>query len=208
MPAANSLAYLGRSSRSCIVWSSHGNNGYGSGLIRPLEKYAREKQVQFLLFHRMTTIHRETPTSGRVLGVTAEVVDKWNKPMGKTVNIRARKGVIVATGGHNGNVNFRRMYDPALTEEYTTWGAPYTTKDADGEIAAMAIGASLWTLASQTNGGERQYDRPGSGLGIRYNGEPRFPPRARRFSAWAATGFDVRDWQDAIMVKENGTAVL
>ena len=157
---------------------SRGNNGYGSGLIRPLEKYARAKQVQFLLFHRMTTIHRETPTSGRVLGVTAEVVDKWNKPTGKTVNIRARKGVIVATGGHNGNVNFRRMYDPALTEEYTTWGSAYTTKDADGEIAAMAIGASLWTLASQTNGGERQYDRPGGAcLGVRNNGGPLDPTR-------------------------------
>jgi hypothetical protein len=95
--------------------------------------------VQFLLLHRMTKIHRESPTSGRVLGVTAEVVDKWNKGTGKTVNIPARKGVIVATGGHNGNVNFRRMYDPALTEEYQTWDAPYTTKDADGEIASQFV---------------------------------------------------------------------
>ena len=187
-----------------IVWSSPGNNGYGSGLIRPLEKYAREKQVQFLLFHRMTTIHRETATPGRVLGVTAEVVDKWNKPTGKTVNIRARKGVIVATGGHNGNVNFRRMYDPALTEEYTTWGSAYTTKDADGEIAAMAIGASMWTLASQTNGGERQYDRPGTGLGVRNNGGPLIPPESSAFFRVGFSGFDMRDWQDGIMVKENG----
>lgn len=187
-----------------IVWG-HGNNGFGSGLIRPLEKYARAKKVQFLLLHRMTKIHRETPTSGRVLGVTAEVVDKWNKPTGKMVNIRARKGVIVATGGHNGNVNFRRMYDPALTEEYTTWGAAYTTKDADGEIAAMAIGASLWTLASQTNGGERQYDRPGgSTLGIRDNGEPSVPPESSAFFRVGFTGFGIRDWQDAIMVQENG----
>ena len=186
-----------------IVFGS-GNNGYGSGLIRPLEKYARAKGVQFLLLHRMTKIHRESPTSGRVLGVTAEVVDKWNKPTGKTVNIRARKGVIIATGGHNGNVNFRRMYDPALTEEYQTWGAPYTTKDADGELAAMAIGASLWTLASQTNGGERQYGHPGDGIGTKYNGSPRFFPNSPAFYRAGTTGLSVRDWQDAIMVKENG----
>jgi len=138
------------------------------------------------------------------LGVTAQEVDKWNKPTGKTVNIRARKGVIVATGGHNGNVNFRRMYDPALTEEYTTWGAPYTTKDADGELAAMAIGASLWTLSSQTNGGERQYDRPGSSIGTRYNGSPKILPTSPTFFRTGATGLGVRDWQNAIMVKENG----
>jgi succinate dehydrogenase/fumarate reductase flavoprotein subunit len=181
-----------------------GNDGWGSGLIRPLEKSARAKGVQFLLLHRMTQIHRETPTSGRVLGITAVEVDKWNKPTGKSVNIRARKGVIVATGGHNGNVNFRRMYDPALTEEYTTWGAPYTTKDADGELAAMAIGASLWTLSSQTNGGERQYDRPGSSIGTRYNGSPKFLPTSPAFFRIGSTGLNVRDWQNAIMVKENG----
>jgi hypothetical protein len=181
-----------------------GPGGSGSGLIRPLEKSARAKGAHFLLLHRMTQIHRESPTSGRVLGITAAEVDKWNKPTGKTVNIRARKGVIVATGGHNGNVNFRRMYDPALTEEYTTWGAPYTTKDADGELAAMAIGASLWTLSSQTNGGERQYDRPGSRIGTRYNGSPQFLPNSPAFFRTGSTGYVVRDWQNAIMVKENG----
>jgi hypothetical protein len=188
-----------------IVWG-HANDGFGAGLIRPLEKYARAKGVQFLLFHRMTTIHRETPTSGRVLGVTAEVVDKWNKPTGKTVNIRARKGVIVATGGMNGNVNFRSMYDPATTEEYMTWAQPYTTKDADGEIAGMAVGASLGTLPSQTNGGERQYDRPGGGnLGIRYGGGPWFPPESPAFfRVGTCSGFHMYDWQNAIMVQENG----
>jgi len=187
-----------------IVGEEGRPGGEGSGLIRPLERSARAKGAKFLLLHRMTQIHRETPTSGRVLGITAQEVDKWNKPTGKTVNIRARKGVIVATGGHNGNVNFRRMYDPALMEEYTTWGAPYTTKDADGELAAMAIGASLWTMASQTNGGERQYDRPGDGIGTRYNGSPRFMPTSPAFFRTGSTGLSVRDWQDAIMVKENG----
>jgi succinate dehydrogenase/fumarate reductase flavoprotein subunit len=184
--------------------SNGGNTGFGSGLIRPLEKTARARGAQFILLHRMTQIHRESPTSGRVLGITAQEVDKYNKPTGKTINIRARKGVIVATGGHNGNVEFRRMYDPALTEEYTTWGAPYTTKDADGEIASMAAGASLWTLSSQTNGGDRQYDRCGAGIGTRYNGSPRFFPESPAFYRAGATGLSVSDWQNAIMVKENG----
>ena len=29
------------------------------------------------------------------------------------MNIRAKKAVIIATGGSTGNVNFRRMFDPA-----------------------------------------------------------------------------------------------
>src|SRR6266700_8353781 len=65
----------------------------GVGLIRPLEATARKLGVQILLQHRMAGILRENSNSGRVLGIA--VTDQ-----GKTLNIRARKGVIIGTGGH------------------------------------------------------------------------------------------------------------
>ena len=112
----------------------------GEGLMRPLEPAARKAGVQILLEHKMTAILREAPPSGRTLGVAAD-----NK--GQAVNIRARKAVIIATGGSTGNVNFRRMFDPRLTEEYCGLaGMPWSNQDASGELAAMAIGASLWGL--------------------------------------------------------------
>ena len=59
--------------------------------------------------------------------------------------------VVVATGGSSGNVNFRRMFDPRLTEEYCGLaGMPWSNQDASGELAGMAIGASLWGAANQT----------------------------------------------------------
>ena len=59
--------------------------------------------------------------------------------------------MIIATGGSTGNVNFRRMFDPRLTEEYCGLaGMPYSNQDARGEIAAMAVGASLWGLFNFT----------------------------------------------------------
>ena len=84
---------------------------HGVGLIRPLEATARKSGVQILLEHKMVGLIRENPASGRVLGVTVD-----NK--GTKLNIRAKKGVIIATGGSTGNVNFRRIFDPRLTEEY------------------------------------------------------------------------------------------
>jgi len=54
------------------------------------------------LQHKMVSIIRENQNSGRVLGIAAT-------NQGKTVNIRARKGVIIGTGGHSSNVNFRRF---------------------------------------------------------------------------------------------------
>jgi succinate dehydrogenase/fumarate reductase flavoprotein subunit len=47
------------------------NGSPGSGLVRHLEATARAKGVNFLLRHKMTNIHRESPTSGRVQGITA-----------------------------------------------------------------------------------------------------------------------------------------
>ncbi len=176
----------------------------GTGLIRPLEKHARAKGVRFLVLHKMLRIHRERPNSGRVIGVTAQEVDKFNKPTGSTVNIRARKGVIIATGGPSANVNFRRIYDPRLTEEYGVWASAWTTKDADGELAAMSVGASLWTASNQVNLGDRQVDRAGGRLGTRQNGSPPIPPDCPVFFRQVAMGLGIIDWQDAIMVKENG----
>lgn len=116
----------------------------GIGLVRPLEAAARKLGVEILLQHRMTSIIREERTVGPVLGITAT-------NDGKTLNIRARRGVVIATGGSTGNVNFRRMFDPRLTDEYCgVAGEPWTVQDASGELAAMAIGASLWGTANQT----------------------------------------------------------
>ena len=110
----------------------------GVGLIRPLEAAARKAGVQILLKHRMASLIRQEPSAGRVLGIKAT-------HEGKTLYIRARKGVILATGGSSGNVNFRRIFDTRLTEEYNgVAGEPYSFQDASGELAAIAIGASLW----------------------------------------------------------------
>src|SRR5207244_1034488 len=112
---------------------------------RNLERAARAKGAAFLLKHKMTAILREAPASGRVYGITC-------RHEGKDVHIRARKGVIVCTGGHTSNVEFRRMLDPRLTEEYQTAGEPYSAQTADGELAAMAIGAAFLPASNQENG--------------------------------------------------------
>ncbi len=105
----------------------------------------------------MDSLIRETQSSGRVLGVVVN-----NK--GKSLNFRARKAVILATGGSTGNVNFRRIFDPRLTEEYCgVAGEPHSFQDASGEIAAMAVGASLWGAYNQV--GEFGFNHHQAGVG-------------------------------------------
>ena len=161
----------------------------GSGLVRTLAASARKKGAQILLRHEMTRIVRERHNSGRVLGIVAE-------QDGKTIAIRAQKGVIVATGGHTGNVDFRRMFDPRLTEEYQQAGMPYSEQGADGELAAMEIGAALWGTALQTSGASAAITRTRH-IGCRWGYTSLvFETDSPMFHLAKATGLTVSDWQN------------
>jgi len=170
----------------------------GAGLIRPLEIAARKAGVEILLEHRMTAIHRETPKSGRVTGIAVS-------HNGATRNFRARKAVIVATGGSTGNVNFRRMFDPRLTEEYCGLaGMPWSDQDASGELAAMDVGAALWGGFNYTGEFGSGITKPGA-IGCQYGYvNVRWYPNSDVFDKARAIGLAVKDWQDAILVNMLG----
>jgi urocanate reductase len=179
-------------------------NRNGSGIVRPLELSARDKGVEFLLSHTLNTIHREQPFAGRVLGVTIETVDRWFQPQHRFLNIRARKAVVLCSGGHGHNVHFRRMFDPRLTDEYQHHGQATAPANAAGEIAAMALGAALWSAGNETDTGTGQAIDKGR-LAVRDNYvRGKIGPESAVFFRHRALGLDVHDWQDLILVKENG----
>jgi len=173
------------------------NGSPGSGIMRHLEASARAKGVTILLQHKLTNIIRETPTSGKVQGITAT----FN---GKDVNIQARRGVIIATGGHTANVEFRRMFDPRLTEEYQTAGEPWTRQNADGELLAMAMGAALWATNNTAN--ERGLAITKTiHIGCKYGYQNlKWNPKSPMFDRAGASGLSVKDFQDLIMVNQIG----
>ena len=170
----------------------------GAGLMYPLIEAAKKCGVEILLEHKMTAIHRETSTSGRVTGIEAE-------HSGKKITIGARKAVIIGTGGSIGNVNFRRMFDPRLTEEYCGLaGMPWSDQDASGEIAAMSINAALWGLANQS--AEFGYGITKAGrIGCQYGYQHlHWQPESKVFDKAHAAGLPVADWQDVILVNMIG----
>lgn len=135
----------------------------GAALSRGLEFSAREKGVKFMLNRRMTEIIREQQFSGRVIGVTAHYTPRFDPDTGEqltsyyqdgnidetkdVINIRARHGVMVSTGGHSQNHQFRSMFypgmrDPAYGSSAMAMLGPYG-QDASGIIAGMRVGANL-----------------------------------------------------------------
>jgi succinate dehydrogenase/fumarate reductase flavoprotein subunit len=170
----------------------------GNGLMRPLEIAARKAGVEILLEHRMTSIWRQHPNAGPVLGIAVD-------HKGRRLDIRARKAVVIATGGSTGNVNFRRMFDPRLTEEYCGLaGMPYSDQDASGELAAMAIGAALWGAYNQTGEFGGHLTKPLL-IGCQYNYRHlQWQPDSPVFDRARASGLFVRDFQDLILVNMLG----
>ena len=174
-----------------------GGDRNGSGLVRHLERSARRKGVQILLRHEMKSLVREQTFSGKVLGITVA-------HPGGMVAIEAKKGVIIATGGHTGNVNFRRTFDPRLTEEYQQACLPYVFQGAKGELAAMEIGASLWATANQTSESGAAITKTRH-IGCRWGYSSLvFQPESKLFPLAKATGLTVSDWQNMIFVNQNG----
>ena len=176
---------------------THHPTRVGSGLVRALEASARSKGAQVLLRHKMTSIVRESSSAGRVLGVTAV-------HEGRALNIAARKGLLVATGGSSSNVNLRRTFDPRLTEEYQVAGEPWSRQSGDGEIAAMAVGAALWATANQTAEAGIAVSKTRH-IGCRWGYTSLiWQPDARIFDLARASGLTVGDWQDVILVNQTG----
>lgn len=190
----------------------------GTSLMRALEDSARKKGVQFLMNYHMDKVFRETPVSGRVMGVQASYTptllpgsdtplkgfrgDENIKLDAETVTIKANKAVIIGTGGSTGNVNFRRMFDPRATDELILAGEPYSPQDASGELASMAVGASLWGTANQTMDRDG-YLRRRPIIGTKYV-YVAWTPDSPIFPLAGATGVRVRDWQDVIIVNQVG----
>lgn len=137
--------------------------GAGSALARCMEFSAREKGVEFMLNRKMTDIIREQPWEGRVLGARAIYTPRFNEDgtrmesywnngnideQRETINIKARKAVVVATGGHTGNPQFRSMFYPGFRDP--AWGTSGQSllgrgrgADGSGIIAGLKIGANL-----------------------------------------------------------------
>ena len=135
----------------------------GFVIARSLEFSAREKGVRFMLNRHMDELIREQPFAGRVLGVRASYTPRMHPETGarlesfwpngnideraQTIHIRARRAIVIATGGLQGSVPLRTMADPRMVEPSIEYGPGALigplNMDGSGIIAGMRIGANL-----------------------------------------------------------------
>ncbi len=134
----------------------------GTALARPLEFSAREKGVRFMLNRAFDELVRE-PSAGRIVGIKASYSPRRHPETGELmqsywsngnlderreiVHIRARRGVVLACGGHAGNPQVRSMFHPGLREPMFPTSAIATlgprVQDASALKAGLKVGANL-----------------------------------------------------------------
>jgi len=88
----------------------------GAGIVQPLIKKCRKLGVS--LINRSKFEHLLLDDTGKVIGVTLRqnYYFGYDQP-GKLVNVRAKRGVLIATGGFAQNIGLRQAQDPTLTAE-------------------------------------------------------------------------------------------
>ncbi|MFZ9949025.1 MAG: FAD-dependent oxidoreductase [Gemmobacter sp.] len=186
----------------------------GVALARPLEFSMREKGVHVMLNRHFDDLIREEPFAGRVVGIRASYTPRIHPENGQrlesfwqngniderrpSVNIRARKAVILASGGHAGNPEVRSMFYGAMREPaFPTSGMALlgpAAQDASALKAALRIGANM--AGMQQNLSYPTTFHISSRLGTRdaytdmYPGHPTFDFRGSTGLSVGGSGFE------------------
>ncbi|MBI4787684.1 MAG: FAD-dependent oxidoreductase [Chloroflexi bacterium] len=105
------------------------------------EKKLKAQGVPILLKHRMTRIYRDG--TGPVVGI--EIKNETG-----TINVKARKGVILCAGTWTDNNRMAQAWDPRIVgpDTYGDGGTPadgklYVDSSGDGHLAAAEVGAGF-----------------------------------------------------------------
>jgi flavocytochrome c len=141
------------------MYSTH--NQSGSAIITQQLIKLKEIGVVPKTQSYLTQIYRDA--DGRVKGV--QIREKYvfpNADSGKLKNIKAKKAVVLATGGFGNDVAFRTVQDPRLTADFPSTNQPGATAEALRE--ALRIGCTPLQLSWIQLGPWGSPDEKGMGL--------------------------------------------
>jgi succinate dehydrogenase/fumarate reductase flavoprotein subunit len=96
------------------------------------------------VLERPIDVRYETPAKGLIQhDITKEIVGVRAQTGGKSLNVKARKGVVLTCGGFENNQEMIRNYLPGVPYCYTS-GSPFN--EGDGITMAQMVGADLWHM--------------------------------------------------------------
>jgi len=138
----------------------------GAGITQPLIKYAKKLNVKFE--NRSKFLNFIIDKNDAVIGITVRK-GYWfgDENSGRVINIKARKGVVMATGGFSQNIALRMAQDPTLTAAVGCTNTPGTT--GEGMMEMFKLGAVPVHLAHIQSGPWASPDEGGFGYVSNYS---------------------------------------
>ncbi len=117
--------------------------GMGMGLFAELDKHVRNRKIQ-ILFGTPGKELIQNPSTKEILGVYGqEISGTWGKEKeGRIVAVKAKRGVVLTTGGFEHNEEMKRQFHKAYPTAFYGWR--YNT--GDGIKMAQKVGADLWHM--------------------------------------------------------------
>lgn len=117
--------------------------GQGAGLFVQLDKHVHDRKIP-ILFGTPGKELIQDPVTKEILGVYGqEVSGTWGKEKkGRTVAVKAKRGVVLTTGGFEHNEEMKRRFHKAYPTAFYGWR--YNT--GDGIKMAQKAGADLWHM--------------------------------------------------------------
>lgn len=151
-------------------YSTH--NASGSAIVTQQLAKLKELGVEVETRRLLTRLIRDE--DGRVKGV--EIRDGYTPPdpnSGTIKYVKAKKAVVLATGGFGRDIRFRTVQDPRLNEEVDCTNHPGAT--AEGLLAALGVGATPVQLSWIQLGPWASPDEKGFGVGPYFAAGAAFP---------------------------------
>lgn len=103
-----------------------------------ISKFKTSSEEKGIVIKTETEVKELIVENGKVTGVKAKNL------AGQDLIFKAKKGVVIATGGFGSNVEMRKLYNPELDENYMSTDTPGTT--GDGIIMAEKAGANKMNM--------------------------------------------------------------
>jgi flavocytochrome c len=134
----------------------------GGTIIKKMLEKARELEIPILFQHRFISFSRDQ--NGTITGVRVlKNYDFTNSKAGEEINIYARRGIVLATGGFGADVAFRQLQDARLDVTIDTTNKPFAT--AEAMQAAFRLGAKPVDMPFVQLGPWASPDEKGYGVG-------------------------------------------
>ena len=129
------------------------SKGRGGAIVKVLKAQTDKRTIPVLMQTKLTGIVREKPIDGQVMGVEEE-------QKGKKIYFKAKKAVVLATGGFGADVAMRSKYDPRLGNDIPTTNVPWATGESitfAEDIGSDVIGMDYIQLLVANNYYTKKY---------------------------------------------------